>query len=56
MLPPISLHPIEFVEEPRFWVVSELRMGSRHLCIGVWLDSGTGNDNVYDDMGLAGSL
>ncbi|KAI4571688.1 hypothetical protein MJG53_013794 [Ovis ammon polii x Ovis aries] len=51
-----SLHPTEFVEEPRFWVVSESRMGSRRLCIRVWLDSGTGNDSVYDDMGLAGSL
>lgn len=56
MPPPISLHPIEFVEEPRFWVVSELRTGSRNLCIWVWLASSTRNDNIYDDMGLAGSL
>ena len=53
---PISLRPIEFVEEPRFWDVSESRTGSRNLCIRVWLASSMGNDNVYDDMGLAGSL
>ena len=51
MPPPISLHPTEFVEEPRFWVVSELRTGSRNLCIRVWLASSMRNDNIYDDRG-----